>query len=261
MIVVQALLMLGVRASEIRTFPLDERSVYTVRLNVAEPTTCVFPGPIRALIGANVSEKPDDNPGVLLAHEAGAEYFSLRLRKDDAVAALNILFRGNVYALRLVGAPEPDRAVVFLDQPLSGGTGVRPSLVILRGLLERAKHEERRAPTVGMASAIQRAEPRTRTAYRNFTATVESITRFDAEDVLVFRVRLDNASDALLRYDPAALAVRLDREIFPGALYDASGAIPPNGTSLAYVVVAGAPSGGRANLPVQAEYSVIVPPL
>jgi hypothetical protein len=259
MIVVQALLMLGVRASEIRTYPLDDRSVYTVRLNPAEPTTCVFPGPIRALIGANVSEKPDDNPGVLLAHSAGAEYFSLRLRKEDVVAALNILFRGRVYALRLVGAPEPDRAVVFLDQPLSGGTGQRLPSDALRGLLERAKHEQRRAPAAGMASSLEHAEPRTLTAYRGFSATIESVTRFEAEDVLVFRVRLDNATDAPVRYDVAGLAVRLDREFFPAALADASGAIPPQGASLVYLIIAGAPGGGRANLPVQAEYSVIVP--
>lgn len=259
MIVVQALLMLGVRASEIRAYPLDERSVYTVRLNQGEPTTCVFPGPIRALIGANVSEKPDDNPGVLLAHEPGTEYFSLRLRKEDAVAALNILFRGRVYALRLTAAAEPDRAVVFLDQPLAGGSAQRLSPEMLRGLLERAKYEERRAPA-GRASSLERAEPGARTPYRGFVATIESITCFEAEDVLVFRVRLENATDAPIRYDASGLAVRLDREFFPAALVDASGAVPPQGAALVYLVIAGAPGGGRANLPVQAEYAVIVPP-
>lgn len=259
MIVVQALLMLGVRASEIRTYPLDERSVYTIRLSLAEPTTCVFPGPIRALIGANVSVKPEDKPGVLLAHETGAEYFSLRLRKDDAAAALNILFRGRVYALRLESAPEPDRAVVFLDQPLAGGTSSASNLDALRGLLERAKHEERRTPLAGMSSSLERAAPQSRTAYRGFTATIESIIRFEAEDVLVFRVRLDNATASSIRYEVSGLTVRLDREFFPAALADASGAIPPQGASLVYLVVAGAPGGGRANLPVQAAYSVIVP--
>ena len=260
MIVLQALLMLGVRASEIRTYPLDERSVYTIRLNRAEPTTCVFPGPIKALIGANVSAQPDDEPGVLLAHEAGTEYFSLRLRKGDAVAALNILFRGRVYALRLQAAPEPDRAVVFLDEPLIGCRRSPLGADALRTLLERAKHEERRLPAApGMASSVEKAEPNSRTDYRGFVATIESVIRFEAEDVMVFRVRLDNATSAAIRYEPAGLAVRLERDFYPAALVDASGSIPPEGTSIAYLVIAGAADGGRANLPVRAEYAVMVP--
>ena len=39
MMMVLALLMIGVRASDFRTFPLDERSLYTIRLNRDEPTT------------------------------------------------------------------------------------------------------------------------------------------------------------------------------------------------------------------------------
>ncbi len=261
MIVVQALLMLGVRGAEIRTYPLDARSVYTIRLNRAEPTTCVFPGPIKALIGANVSATAEDNPAVLLAHDAGTEYFSLRLRKDDSVAALNILFRGQVYALRLLAAAEPDRAVVSLDEPLAGGHGGPLTADHLRGLLDRAKHEERLTPArAGMASTLERTAPGNRTAYRGFTATVESVTRFEAEDVLVLRVRLDNATPAAVAYDPAGLAVRLDREFFPATLVDASGSIPPQGTAIAYLVVAGGPDGGRANLPVQADYVVMIPP-
>jgi hypothetical protein len=87
MIMVQALLIAGVEAAEIRAYPLDERSVYTIRLAKGEPTTCVFPGPLKALVGANVSTKVDDAPGILLSHEAGTEYFSLRAVKDDAPPA------------------------------------------------------------------------------------------------------------------------------------------------------------------------------
>jgi hypothetical protein len=259
MIAVLGLLMIGVRASEIRHYPLDERSVYTIGLSREEPTTCVFPAPIKAIVGANVSAKIEDNPGILLSHEPGAEYFSLRPLKDGATGALNIVLRGKVYALAFVPRPEPDRAVVFLDEPVAGGTEPL-SRGALAALLERAKQIERGGPALpGMVARFERTQPGTQTSYRAFVATIESVIRFEAEDALVFSVRLENRGDAIIPYDPDALAIRLDREFFPAALTDASGAIPPHGSSRFHLVLVGAPGGGRANLSVHAKYSVIVP--
>jgi hypothetical protein len=254
---VQALLMAGVAGAEIKCYPLDERSVYTVRLSMHEPTTCVFPGALKALVGANVSTKADENPGVLLSHETGTEYFSLRALKEDARGALNLVYRGKVYALAFVTGDEPDRAVVFLDQPVAGGERP-PAPPDLSALLERAKQQNRQA-MAGMASALECATPGNTTRYRAFTATIESIIRFEAEDALVFRIRLDNALAVPVPYDPRGLAIRLDREFFPAALTDASGAIPPKGTSVFHLVIAGAPGGGRANLSVREKFNVIVP--
>jgi len=260
MIMVQALLVAGVPAAEIRSYPLDERSVYTVRLSLAEPTTCVFPGALKALVGANVSTKLDDNPGVLLSHEPGTEYFSLRALKENAAGALNVVFRGRVYALAFITAVEPDRAVVFLDEPLAAANGQRPTDVTLRGLLERAKQLARiQTQYPGMASSLESAQPGNLTRYRAFTATIESIVRFEAEDTLVFRVRLENTLDDPVPYDPQGLAVRLGREFFTAELTEASGAIPPKAVSIIYLVVSGAPGGGRANLSVYEKFSVIVP--
>ncbi len=258
MIMVQALLMAGVSGADLRCYPLDERSVYTVRLSREEPTTCVFPAPLKAIVGANVAQSAAEGPGILLSHEPGAEYFSLRLLKDGANGALNVVLRGKVYALVFVAGPEPDRAVVFLDEPVAGPRPQPPTPEILATLLERAKQHGRVAPS-GMTPKIEAATPGNATAYRAFTATVELVVRFEAEDALVFRVRLDNRLEVAVPYDPQGLAVRLGRDFFPAALAEASGSIPAKGTGLVYLVVTGAPGGGRANLSVRESFSVIVP--
>lgn len=259
MIMVQALLMFGVRAADFRAYPLDERSVYTIRLSRDEPTTCVFPDALKAIVGANVSTEADDLPGILLSHEAGSEYFSLRLMKDGAAGALNVVLRGKVYALAFIAAPEPDRAVVFLDEPVAGGHGAKLTTEALRGLLERARQLEREdARSPGRTSALELARPGTVTFHRGFQATIETIVRFEAEDALAFRIRLDNPHDATAPYNPEGLAIQLGREFFPAALTDASGAIPPHGASIVYLVIAGAPGGGRANLSVRDKFSVAV---
>ena len=246
-------------AAPTKSYPLDERTIYSVRLSREEPTTCVFPGALKAIVGANVSSKIEDNPAVLLSHEAGADYFSLRALRDNAAGALNILFRGRVYALSFSTTTEADRAVVFLDEPLNGGPPRKLSSEILRALIERARQQDRpAAQSPGMQVFTDRAQPGSVTAYRNFTATIESITRFEAEDALVFRVKLENSMAVAVPYDPQGLAIRLDREFFPAAFAEASGAIPARGISFAYLVIAGGPAG-RANLSVREEFSVIVP--
>ncbi len=259
LILIHALAAAHAVAAPTKSYPLDERTIYSVRLSREEPTTCVFPGALKAIVGANVSTKIEDNPAVLLSHEVGADYFSLRALRDNAAGALNILFRGRVYALSLATAAEADRAVVFLDEPLNGGPPRKLSSEILRALIERARQQDRpAAQSPGMQVFTDRAQPGSVTAYRNFKATIESITRFEAEDALVFHVKLENSMAVAVPYDSQGLAIRLDREFFPAAFAEASGAIPARGVSYAYLVIAGGPAG-RANLSVRENFSVIVP--
>lgn len=260
MIMVQALLIAGVEASQLRIYPLDERSIYSIQLAKGQPTTCVFPGPLKALVGANVSTKADDGPGILLSHEPGSEYFSLRALKEDATGALNVIYQGRVYALAFVAGESADQAVVFLNEPLTGTPHEPPALDKLRGLLDRAKQLDRLQNLYpGMTSRIDRAQPGNVTHYRAFSATVEEAVRFDAEDVLVLRVRLENTLDVPVPYDPQALAVRVGREVYPAALAEASGAIPPKSATWIHLVIGGAPGRGRANLTVREIFNVIVP--
>ena len=260
MIMVQALLIAGVEASQIRAYPLDERSVYSIRLSKGEPTTCVFPGPIKALVGANVSTKADDAPGILLSHEPGTEYFSLRALKDDATGALNVIHRGRVYALAFITAESADQAVVFLNESLVGAPHEQPAPENLRALLDRAKQLDRLKNLYpGMTSRVDRAQPGNVTHYRAFTATVEEVVRFDVEDVLVLRVRLESALDVPVPYDPQALAVRVGQEVYPATLAEASGAIPPKSAMQIHLVITGGPGRGRTNLSVRENFNVIVP--
>ena len=91
----------------------------------------------------------------------------------------------------------------------------------------------------------------------------EEIIRIEGEITEIlpdgrFRVKLENSMAVAVPYDPQGLAIRLDREFFPAAVAEASGAIPARGISFAYLVIAGGPAG-RANLSVRENFSVIVP--
>lgn len=262
MIALIALCLAEIARGSIRAYPLDDRTVYTVRIGRDAPTTCVFPGALTALEGANVSAKAEDSPAVLLSHQPGAEHFSLRALKADAGGALNVVFRGHVYVLSFAVDAEPDRVVNFLDQPLTGGdrAKAKPSPEILRGLLERARQHARIAAQFpALASTIERSEPGTVTHYRGFSATISEVFRFEAEDALVFHARLENRGAAAIGYDADVLAVRVGADVHVAALTEASGAIPPNAVTQVWFVITGGIHGGRANLSVRETFSLIVP--
>ncbi len=255
-----ALLLAGFAHAAIRTYPLDERTVYTICLSPEAPTTCVFPGPLTALEGAQIAAKPEEGAPVQLSYQTGADYFSLRAARAGATGALNVVFRAKVYVLRFTTAGEPDRAVTFLDQPLTGSPRPPVTEAELLALIERARDQVHlSAQYPALASTVDHTTPGTVTSYRDFTATVEEVFRFDAEDTLVLCIRLDNAGAAAIRYDPAALGVRVGHEVYPATWADASGAIPPGSTTRVYVAITGSSRGGRANLSVRESFNVLVP--
>lgn len=248
--------------SPIKSYSLDERTVYAIAVSQDEPTTCVFPEKLTALESANVSLKPDERPAVLMSYQPGAPFFSVRALRPDAHAAVNVLFRGKVFVLNFATAVAPDRAVKFLDAPLASPPRVTRPVTpeILKSLIERAKNfallnEQYPALT----QTIDHATPGTVCLFRDFAVTIEEVFRFDAEDVLVFRVRFANAGNAALRYDPRSLTVRAGHTVYPVARAEASGVIPPQGSTEAIFAIADAPEGGRANLSVKNVFAVLVP--
>lgn len=237
-----------------KTYALDERAVYTIAVHREAPTTCLFPGTLGALEGAGVSARLEDDPAVLLAYQAGTNFFSVRALRDNAQAALNVVFRGRAYVLDLTAAEAPDRTVRFVER-----AGPESDAGKLDELLQRAKaHARQRAQQPGVLLQIERATPGTRTDYRDFSVTVEEVFRFDAEDVIVCRLRFDNAASQPLFYDARSLALRVGKTVLPVTRVDATGHVPPHASAETYVVVNGGADGNRAHLSVHETYQVLV---
>ena len=252
-------LLFAASGESIRTYPLDERIAYTVRVSAAEPTTCLFPGAFSALEGANLSTKPEDAPPLLLSHQPGTNFFSVRALQPEAQGAINVIHRGRIYVITFRAAAEADRAVSFFDVPVSRGAA-DPATV--RSLLERAKNFALIAAQYpALAQAVERDTSRSVTRYPGFTVMLEEVFRFDAEDTLVFRARLASDAPVPLRFDPESLAVRVGPTIYPASVFEATGEVPARGSATLWFAITGAPEGDRANLSVRNSFSVLVTPL
>lgn len=247
----------------IKQFPLDERTVYEVPISRDVPTTLMFPSPITGLEGANVSASPDAPAPVLLAHTPGRYFFSVRALEPQARAGVNVIWKNKTYVIRFVAADQPYASVTFYEDELAGRSvslqrRVTPD--VLLGLLDRAK-------SFGLAQTqypeavqqIDRATPGTVSHYKDFRVVVEEVFRFDPEDTLVFRLKFESSGDGEVIYQPQRLAIRVGQDVYYASISDASGIVPPKGTTTAFFAVTGTPRGGRANLSVKNAFSIIVP--
>jgi hypothetical protein len=249
-------------ASPVQRHALDDRALYPVRIGTGAPTTITFPGPITAIEGANISTKAEDQPPVLISHHAESSFFSVRALRPEASAAINVIYRGKVFAFTFTASDAPDRTLTFHEQgePSAVPVARRPGVARLLSLLDRARNIESLAEQYpALTQRIARHTPNTTTVAGTLSCTMEEILGFPEEDAVVLRVRLENRGTAPLRYYPARLSVLVNTTRFPSALNDASGEIPPGRAEILHVVIVGQPTGGPAHLSVKNPFTLALP--
>jgi hypothetical protein len=252
-------------APAVKQFPLDERVVYEVPISTDAPTTLLFPSAPTALESAGISANPAQPAPVLLSHVPGRYYFSVRAMRPDARATLNVVHKNRAYIIRFKALPAPFGTVTFYEDNLAGRSPAltqRATPEALLALLDRAKsYRLLREQHPEIVQPIEHRVPSRNnvTHYRDFTATVEEVFRFEPEDTLVFRIRLQNTSAAEIAYRPRSLAARVGQRVYPASIADASGLIPPRSESIAYFAITSTPSGARAHLSVKNNFTILVP--
>lgn len=253
----------AVTGPAVRQFPLDERTVYEIPISRDVPTTFMFPSAPTAIEAANVSTSLETAAPVLLAYTPGRYFFSVRATVPDARAALNVVWKNKTYVVRLTTSTEPVASVTFYEDASPGPaktTQRRVTPEILLSLLDRAKNYALvRAQYPEAVSQLEHTTPGAVTYYRDFQITIEEAFRFDPEDTLVFRLRLENTGEQEVIYQPQRLAARIGQNVYFASIADASGIIPPRTVTTGYFAITGTPRGTRANLSLNNFVSVIVP--
>ncbi len=250
-------------SAAVKQFPLDERSVYEIPISTEAPTTLMFPSALTAIEGANVSASPENPAPVLLAYTAGRTFFSVRALEPGARAAVNVVWKNKTYVLRFTVGQEAFGSVTFYEDELTGRSASlrrRVTPEVLLALLDRAKsHALIASQYPEAAQQIERATPASVTYYKDFRVTIEEVFRFDPEDTVVFRLRFENGGDHEIVYQPQRLAARVGQNVYYAAIADASGIVPPKATTIGFFAITGTPRGGRANLSLKNQFSIIVP--
>jgi hypothetical protein len=249
---------------EIQQFPLDDHRVYSIAVSLDRVTTISFPGAIAAIEAADVTVDGKMPALFQIAHTKGSYFFSVRALARKAVTNVNVRWNNKTYALELHESDEPFYSVIFeyasdqITRPIP--VAVTPERLL--ALLDKAKafpllkqfHPEAIADVeyVNYAAKPQIMD------YKSYAVRIDEAFRFNPEDTLIFRVTLINATAQALQYRPDGFSLRVGERLYPQSISDANGTIPPNGTAPAYFAVTGTPDGGRNDISLKNDFTVIL---
>jgi len=249
----------------IQELALDEHRLYTIPVSFSRVTTVSFPGPISAMDGAMVTKDGKTAGLFQLAHTPGARFFSVRSLIKGATTNLNVRWNHKTYVLELQDSSAPILSLTFKNPaspqyPSPASRPVTPGMLL--GMLDKAKaYPVLKASypdaVAGVEFASYADKPRVMD-YNRYEILVEEVFRFDPQDTLVFHVVLRNKTDQTIHYESQGFAVRVGDRVYPQSISDASGVMPPKSDSPAYFAITGTPSGGRNELSIKNDFTVVL---
>ena len=258
--------------SPIKQFMLDSSIVYTINVdNAGAVTTVMFPSAIQGIYGTNVVADDKGNGSYMLSYTPGNYYFSVKLIKRENgghPGSLNIVFNRKVYVVNLkpVLKDSAHASVTFVPDRVSsssisssGGGAKTVAPEILLDAVDKSKMYPLYAQQYpDVAAKIKYKSINRLFRYKNYLVKLQTIYRFNSIDTLVFWIVLKNYTDKPITYDPQNISVRAGEQIYFTSFTDASGTIPPYGTSQAYFCITGRDSGGKNYLSVDNNYVVLI---
>jgi len=254
------------QSKEILKDLLDANVSIVVPVATNRVTTISFPSAITAIDGAGVTVD-GKTPGLFqLAHTKGTAFLSVRALFPKASANLNIRWNNQTYVFELT---ESDQPVLSLNldappTPEEEGVGRAPEVSPLKllALLDKAKafpllKAQQPESVADVDFTTYDGKPLV-SDFNDYEIQIEETFRFNADDTLVFRLAITNKIDAPLIYQPDSFTLRAGNRLYPQAINDADGTVPPKGQSIVYFAVTGTPDGGRNELSLKNAFTVLV---
>jgi hypothetical protein len=248
----------------IQRLMLDDRVVISVPVATNRVTTISFPGPISAIDAAGVSSDSKAPGQFQLAHTKGSSFLSVRALADKATTNLNVRWNKRTYVFELIESAVPVLALNLEDRPATQTAEPAPTVSPTRllALLDKAKAfpllKQQHPDAVAQVEAKTLGDKPQITDFGDYEIRIEEMFRFNPEDTVVFHLTLRNKSDREIRYRPDSFTVRAGSRLYYQSVSDAPGVLPPRATSTVYVAITGTPDGGRNELSLKNEFSVLV---
>ncbi len=245
---------------------LDDHTVVSVPVATNRVTTIGFPGPIEAIDGAGFTVDGKTPGQFQLAHVKGSTFLSVRSLTGKAAGNLNVRWNNRTYVFELSASDAPvlslNLEVPHPPEELGAGRAPEVSPLKLLALLDRAKafpllKSQQPESVAGVGFTTYNGKPLA-SDFNDYEIQIEQAFRFNAEDTLIFRAAITNKTDAPLIYQPDSFALRAGNRLYPQSLSDSDGQVAPKGRSIVYFAVTGTPDGGRNELSLKNQFTVLV---
>jgi len=264
-------------AQTIATKILTPGAPIKISLSTALTTTLLFPGPLGGAFGLGLvlqtSAQPASIGSVQIEHPDGSPIVVLHALNESAAVIMTILLDGKLYVFDLKSAPNPDVAVTLVkDTAAPRATEVTPEEIkatrlkfdpeLFVGFLRRAHN----------SALMRKIYPDLYQGYNTRAADytsdsgvvktrVTQIHRFSKEDAIVLEGTVENETSHPIGFDGRAATVQVANETHPVKLLDCVRPIPSRAKVPIDVVLQGDIDGGRANLSIDNEFRIILPPI
>ena len=248
----------------IQRVTLDQRAVVTVPVSTNRVTTISFPGPISAIDAVGVTANGKTLGQFQLAHTKGSSFVSIRALVRKAATNLNIRWNKRTYVFEVVESDAPVLALNLEDQATAETIQPAPLVTPARllALLDKAKAfqllKQQHPEAVAHAEARTFGDDPQVTDFNDYEIRIEEVFRFNLEDTLILHVTLWNKSDEEIRYLPGSFCLRVGNRLYYQSISDAPGVLPPCAASTVYFAITGTPDGGRNELSLKNEFTVLV---
>jgi len=262
---VLASLTLATQSQPIQQVWLDDRVAVSVPVATNRVTTISFPSPIEAIDGAGITVDGKTLGVFQLAHAKGSAFLSVRALAPRVSANLNLRWNDHTYVFELIESNAPVLSLVMQSPPTpEDGVGHAPEVSPLKllALLDKARafpllKAQQPESVADVGFTTYNGKPLV-SDFNDYQIQIEQSFRFNAEDTLVFRVVITNETDQPLLYQPDSFALRVGNRVYPQSISDATGSVPPNGCCIVYFAITGTPDGGRNELSLKNNFTVLV---
>jgi len=245
---------------------LDNHVVVSVPVATNRVTTINFPSSIEAIDGAGFTVDGKTPGQFQLAHASGSAFLSVRAISPNATGNLNVRWNEHTYVFELFVSDAPIFSLNMEAMPTAeeAGAGRAPDVSPLKllSLFDKAKafpllktQQPESVADVGFTTYDGKALV---SDFNDYQIQVKEAFRFNAEDTLVFRAAITNETVAPFIYQPDSFVLRAGNRLYPQSISDASGSVAPHGQSIVYFAVTGTPDGGRNNLSLKNQFTVLV---
>jgi hypothetical protein len=247
----------------------------SVSLSPELTTTLLLPEVPSGTFGLGlVGNQGGTSGSVQIEHPEGSKIIVLHPLSEIAAVTMTVLMDGQLYVFSLRSAPTPDVAVTLVKADAAAPRAVEVTPEEIKAARLRYDPEllvglERRAHD---ASLLRRLYPDLYQGYNTRSAdyasdsgivktTVTQIHRFSKEDATVLEGTVQNETNHPISFDGRATTVQVANEVHPAKLTDCLRPIPAGETVPIVVVLQGDVDGARANLSIDNDFRIVLPPI
>ncbi|MCJ8330294.1 MAG: hypothetical protein HRT89_01495 [Lentisphaeria bacterium] len=252
--------------TEIVDLRLNPKMVFTLPIRSMDLglTTIMFPGPIEGIYSSKVESMQGQekifNPFVM-SHEKGSYFFLVKsLAPEGKRAAVNVIFERQTYVIKLVSAKKAVSAVNFLRPVVLKERKAMPPRLIL-GLIDKSKAYSlfKEHQPEQLAGSSHKVFKNLAFKYRFHDIKLIEAFRYTAQDTIIFHCEIKNKTTAILRLNPKNYIANIKGKFYHSALSESPDTIGPKSSVRIYFAIVGKSSGGRNNLSLDNNWTIVAP--